>query len=127
MIRKTILTILTLAVLIVPASAVDKTVILTWNANTESDMAGYTGYRYSSSSDTTVDETWTVAHPTTTKSTVISVPDNSSISICFELDAFDLAGNHSAKSSRVCTTVTGNDTAAPGPPTNVRITVSTTP
>jgi hypothetical protein len=127
MIRKTLFTILLLAVLIAPAFAADKTVILTWTPNTETDMAGYTGFRYSSSSDTTVDETWTVAHPTATKSTVINVPDNSSVNICFELDAYDTSGNHSARSSRVCANIPGNDTAAPGPPTNVRITISSTP
>jgi len=127
MIKKILFTIMVLAVFAVPAFAVDKTIILTWSPNTESDMSGYTGFQYSSSTDTTVDATWTVAHPTTTKSTVINVPDNTNMTICFELDAYDLANNHSAKSQRVCTTVTGNDTQGPGVPTNVRVTVQTTP
>lgn len=125
MIKKIIFTLIIFALLSVPAFAADKTVVLTWNPNTETDMSGYTGYQYSSSTDTTVDATWTVAHPTVTRSTVVSVPDNTNVTICFELDAYDLSNNHSARSSRVCTTLTGSDTTAPTAPTNVKITIST--
>jgi hypothetical protein len=121
--KKILFTILALAMLVAPALAADKTVVVTWTPNTETDMSGYTGYQFSSASDTTVDSTWTVTHPTATKSIVVNVPDNGTATVCVELDAFDTALNHSAHSSRVCATMTGSDTIAPAIPTNVKVTV----
>jgi endoglucanase len=83
---------------------------LTWNANTESDLAGYKVYRGNGSCSVgplaplTVNGIQvTVASPATTYvDNTVPVFDGD---LCYEITAFDTSGNESARSNRATKTV----------------------
>lgn len=95
------------------------TATLTWNPNTESDLAGYRVYQgtitgqYGPPTDVGLSTTYTVTLPQLTIDQTYY----------FAVSAYDLAGNESGKSSEVSKLVTGipNVDAPPAPPTGVRI------
>lgn len=106
-----------LMVLLVPL--LGATATLTWNPNTESDLAGYRIYQgtitgqYGPPTDVGLSTTYTVTLPQLTIDQTYF----------FAVTAYDLANNESLKSSEVSKLVTGipNVDAPPAPPTGVRI------
>lgn len=95
-----------------PTAVVSKnSVVLTWTAVTDSDLAGYGIY----DNGTLIATVGVMSSPTYTAT---SLADGSHT---FTLDSFDTTGNRSVKSSGTTVTV---DTTAPSAPTNPKITVS---
>lgn len=95
--------------LAVPAILAGATVEVSWNANTEPDLAGYTVYK---SSDGSV---WTFVG--TTQATLYDIDNVSDGMWYFAVTAFDTAGNESAKSTPVSLTV---NTQPPVPPSGIK-------
>ncbi len=95
------------------------TATLTWNSNTESDLAGYRVYQgtitgqYGPPTDVGLSTTYTVTLPQLTIDQTYY----------FAVTAYDVAGNESLKSSEASKLVTGIPSidAPPAPPTGVRI------
>lgn len=95
------------------------TATLTWNPNTESDLAGYRIYQgtitgqYGPPTDVGLSTTYTVTLPQLTIDQTYY----------FAVTAYDLAHNESGKSSEVSKLVPGvpGVDAPPAPPTNLRI------
>lgn len=79
-------------------------ITLTWAPNTESDLAGYKVYRGVGSCVTAMSGATTTLLTTLGKTTtyVDSAIPNTALGTFYELTAYDLTGNESGKSSRVC-------------------------
>lgn len=115
-----------LTVLLAPATALALTATLTWNANTEADLAGYRIYRATQSCSAQgplaplLDSAGTPVSvglvTTYTDSTVPSVDGE----VCYEITAFDVGGLESARSNRATKVVNVNP---PSPPTGLTVTI----
>lgn len=98
-----------------------QTATLTWNANTETDLAGYKVFRGTGAacSGTAALPALTVAStPVTLDKALITyvdptIPQTDGLSICYELSAYDTSGNESARSNRAVASVNSNPPLAP--------------
>jgi|GEM_PF-5685577 len=97
------------------AAAGDSEVALSWNANTESDLAGYLIYVYEDG-----DDTWQV-YEDAGRATERVVNDlTNDTTYRFALSAYDISGNESALSATVSATpASAGDTVAPEAPTGL--------
>lgn len=91
---------------------------LTWTANTEPDLAGYHVYRGLGTATPTL--LATLGKVTTYQDTTLP---NVSQTVSYQLDAFDLKGNVSARSAAVSTTI---DVTPPATPVGLSVTVTVT-
>lgn len=89
---------------------------LTWNANTEADLAGYKVYRGQGTAAPTL--LATLGKIVTYQDTTL--PDVSQ-SVTYQLSAFDSKGNESAKTAPVTITI---DVSPPAVPTGFAVTVN---
>ena len=105
--------------LVTPVQAKDFNVTLTWNTNTESDLAGYRVYR----SETTGTYTQPIADLglVTTYTDTLSVPDGQIKTFYYVVTAFDQMGLESNYSNEVNSIFDGN--TSPGPVQNLQIQV----
>ena len=91
---------------------------LTWNANTEADLAGYKVYRGQGAATptllTTLGKVLTYADTT--------LPDVSQ-TVTYQLSAFDIKGNESLKTAPVTIAI---DVSPPAMPTGLTVTVNVT-
>ncbi len=94
----------------------DMNVTLQWDANTESDLAGYRIY---ASTQSGVYTTAIADIPTGTETVTVEVPEGVTY---FVATAYDTAGNESEYSNEVSTTGT-SVTGPPASPGNVTITI----
>ena len=92
------------------------TAVLTWNANSELDLAGYKVYRGLGATSPSLLATLGKV-VTYTDATVPNVSQN----VSYEITAFDLAGNESSKSARVTKAV---DVTPPQAPTGLDVVIS---
>ena len=88
---------------------------LTWNANTEADLAGYILYTTNNDTGETLIDPVDVGNVTSYQVSVI-VPDNATTSIKFELTAHDTSNNESGRSDPLVQVV---DFEPPSPPTGL--------
>jgi len=95
------------------------TATLTWDANTESDLAGYKIYRLFGTCPT-VGPTFFLAQVAATVRTYVdtTVPDTIP-GVIYEITAIDAGGAESGKSNRVCKVLIN---VTPAAPTNLRVT-----
>ncbi len=92
----------------------DVAIQLAWDANTESDLAGYRLY---DSSDTAIP----IAEiPAGTETYTVEMNATENAPRCFYLTAFDTSSNESAPSDTVCQ----NFNFAPGSPANIRLSIT---
>ncbi len=126
-----IVTVLTVAALLVTdsfhvqAQTVLKTVqaTLTWNANTETDLAGYKVYRGQGATACATTATLPAlvdaagapitVTPTATPTFVDNTFQSVDSTICYEITAYDTAGNESPRSNRAVASVNVNPPSAP--------------
>ena len=93
--------------------AADK--VFTWDANTESDLAGYHLYQASTAGQYTIGSGWIANIPAGTETVTYNVtPDGT---YYFVLTAYDVNGNESGTSNEVSTVI---DETAPAPPTGLQ-------
>lgn len=105
---------LALVVAATVANAATSTVNLAWDANTETDLAGYKLYQSNA-----IAGTYTVVQPAIAKTaTTTSVAGLTDGNWCWKLTAFDTAGNESGFSNIVCFQA---DTAPPAAPRALRV------
>lgn len=84
---------------------------VSWNANTETDLAGYNVYWKAKTATA-----WTkVDAGNVTTLTIPNVAENTEY--CTEVTAYDTSGNESGRSSQVCASL---DTMPPAAPTGVK-------
>ncbi len=102
-------------------TALAATATLTWTApatNTDGtpliDLAGYNVYTHSGSLYTKIAST--SSSTTTYADSSITVPNNTTITRCYVVTAFDTSNNESAYSNEVCKSFFGADTVSPSPP-----------
>lgn len=94
-----------------------KDVTVSWDANTESDLAGYKVYRGTTSRD--YDQAANVGN--VTAHTWLDLPAGT---YYFAVTAYDAAGNESDFSDEVSITIEPDqDTMPPAPPQNVRVVI----
>lgn len=105
----------------VSASAKDFKTILTWDANTEPDLAGYRIYK-SETSGSDYQKIGEVGLVTTYEDD-FSVPDGQSKTFYYVVTAFDQTNLESDHSNEVSEIFNGN--VPPGSPHNLHITVTT--
>jgi len=111
--RKIILVLAALCILIA-TSALAKDVMLTWDPNSESDLAGYRLYQSGTSGSYTYGSGNEVAEiPAGTETCTIDVADGTWYWV---LIAYDNDGNESGPSNEVSASI---DQTAPAPPTNL--------
>lgn len=88
----------------------------TWTANTEQDMKEYQLYR----TDGTRTLIGTIPHPTTTYNFSVTVPDQSSGTLTFVLQAVDTNNNHS-QDSLPASYIYNSDTLPPARPSGLTV------
>jgi hypothetical protein len=110
------------------ASAQAATSNLSWTANTESDLAGYKVYRGQGTTQCSA----TTALPALTVSTapvLVLAPATAYVDttvpnidgpVCYEITAYDTAGNESLRSTRAQAVLNRNP---PGAPANLRVVI----
>ncbi len=108
----------------VPAFAATAT--LSWTAPTTNtdgtpciDLAGYNIYSHSGTIYTKI-----ASAPSTTMTYVdqnITVPNNTTITRCYVVTAFDTSNNESGYSNEVCKSFFGADTISPSPPGSLTV------
>jgi len=118
--KRMILTFVMLLCMISVVYAVPKTMIVTWDNNTEQDLAGYNLYITDSNgtellAPIVLPYTASDATPVTVLAT-IDVPEFAETTVCAFANAYDSSGNLSANCEQVCHTI---DLAPPGPPTGL--------
>ena len=86
----------------------------TWDANTETDLAGYHLYRSATSGSYTLGSGWIADIPAGTETIDYEVPEGTWY---FVMTAYDTSGNESGTSNEVFQTT---DTTPPAPPTGVQ-------
>ena len=106
---------LTVAIILMASAGVAwaASILFTWDANTEPDMAGYRLYKQNATGVyDPADALVTVPFPNTN----VSLPNQPAdgIEYCWVLTAFDTSGNESGPSEPACTIIA--DTTPPGPP-----------
>jgi len=97
----------------VSSFAATTTVNLAWDANTETDLAGYKLYQSAGPTGTKA-LIQTIVKPTVTAS-VVGLADGN---WCWVVTAYDGSGNESGYSNQVCLQA---DTQAPAAPRNLRV------
>lgn len=97
-------------------TAADRSVVLTWTANSESDLAGYNAFYRETGSGTWTQANGTLIPATPTPSYTVTGLVNG-VSYDFSVSAKDIAGNESAKSTAI--TVTPADGVPPAAPTGL--------
>lgn len=103
--------VLLIASVLVATSLSAASLRVTWNANSETDLAGYNVYWKAASATT-----WTkVDAGNVTALTVPNVSEN--VEYCTEVTAYDTSGNESGRSAQSCASL---DTIPPAPPTGVK-------
>lgn len=89
-----------LLIVLLPALSEAASVTLTWNANTESDLAGYKVYR-----GTPCGNPQALPGPIATLDKVTTYVDSSApdgVDVEYEITAYDTSGNESVRSNRAC-------------------------
>ncbi len=128
--KKIILLIALLALFLIacgqPAHAASSTATLGWapvTTNTDgsgcTDLQGYNVYR-ASGSNGTYSKIGTVGATTLGYIDAVLVPNNTTITVCYVVTAFD-SYNESGYSNQVCKSFFGADTISPAPPTNLTV------
>ena len=116
---KSLLMAFLMVLLLVGQAWADSNVTFAWDANTETDLAGYRLYQSSTPGTYTFGESEAVVTiPAGTETVQITVPDGT---LYFVLTAYDTDGNESGPSNEV--TPGDLDTTPPVNPSGVRITV----
>jgi fibronectin type 3 domain-containing protein len=90
-------------------ASADTTVKLQWNANTESDLAGYRLYQSNTSG---VYTTYRADIPAPTHEVTVTIPTDGTY--FWVVTAYDTSGNESGRSNEATLVI---DTTPPGPPT----------
>lgn len=110
------------------AMAADKTLDFTWDQVLPSpnDLSHFTLYEYDNAGNPTGD-TFHIPYITDMSyvhSEVITVPDDQSTELCYDITASDNSGNESGKSNRPCKVI---DFESPADPTSLTITINVVP
>lgn len=113
--KKLLMLFVSLFVFLFAGYAVAATITLEWDANTESDLAGYRIYKSNVSGD------YTEAPADVGNVTTHEIKDLADGPWFFVATAYDTDNNESTFSNEVTVTL---DTAAPGSPANVKVTIT---
>lgn len=115
--KKILSFILLILLFAIPTQAKTVGYTLTWDANSESDLAGYKVYTSLQSGvySTPVAEVGLV----TTYEGSHDIPDNDEVTFYYVVTAFDTSGLESDYSNEVSHTYMGDDTEPPAPPQNL--------